>query len=66
MSTVPEAIVATHCGIKVFGLSLITNSCIMEYDCKDYASHEEVLETAKMRSQDIQTLITKMVSAVKV
>lgn len=66
MSTVPEAIVATYCGMKVFGLSLITNKCIMEYDCKNFANHEEVLETAKMRSQDIQTLITKMVAEVEV
>ena len=66
MSTVPEAIVAVHCGLKVFGMSLITNKCIMEYDCKDYANHEEVLATAKMRSKDVMTLITKMAAEVDV
>lgn len=25
MSTAPEVVVATHCGLRVFGLSLITN-----------------------------------------
>lgn len=66
MSTVPEATVAVYCGMKVFGLSLITNSCIMEYDCKTCANHEEVLETAKLRSKDVQTLISKMVAEVEV
>lgn len=30
MSTVPEVIIARHCGIKVIGLSLITNSVLSE------------------------------------
>mgnify|MGYP003571915493 CR=1 FL=1 len=66
MSTVPEAIIARYCGMKVFGLSLITNKCIMDYDNKSTANHEEVLETAKMRSNDVQTLITKMVDLMEV
>ena len=61
MSTVPEVLVAGHCGMTVFGMSLITNKCIMEYDSTNYANHEEVLETGKSRSKDMQKLISEMV-----
>ncbi|XP_069956586.1 purine nucleoside phosphorylase isoform X2 [Cherax quadricarinatus] len=43
MSTVPEVVVARHCGMKVFAFSLITNQCIMQYDTDATANHEEVL-----------------------
>ena len=42
MSTVPEVVVARHCGLKVFAFSLITNSCITEYETDESANHEEV------------------------
>lgn len=61
MSTVPEVLVATHCGMTVFGLSLITNKCVMEYDSQNFANHEEVLDTGKKRATDMQRLISDMV-----
>ena len=61
MSTVPEVLVATHCGMTVFGLSLITNKCVMEYDSQNFANHEEVLDTGKKRATDMQLLISDMV-----
>ncbi|MGY8654134.1 MAG: purine-nucleoside phosphorylase [Verrucomicrobiia bacterium] len=42
MSTVPEAIVARHCGMRVAGVSCITNAACSSADQK--VSHEEVLE----------------------
>lgn len=44
MSTVPEAIVCSHCGIPVIGISCITNCAagILEQPL----GHEEVVETA--------------------
>lgn len=40
MSTVPEVIVARHCGIKVFGMSIITD--LGGFDTPVEVSHEEV------------------------
>ncbi len=42
MSTIPEVLVARHCGVKVFAFSLITNACIVEEDSNEQANHEEV------------------------
>jgi len=44
MSTVPECIVARHCGIRVLGISCITN-CAAGLNDKPL-THEEVAETA--------------------
>ena len=61
MSTCPEVIVARHCGMKVFGLSLVTNKVIMDYESSETANHEEVLETGKARAHDIERLVAKIV-----
>jgi len=61
MSTVPEVIVARHCGMRCFGMSLVTNKCVMEWDCERKANHEEVLETGQMRSKDMQLMIAQLV-----
>lgn len=66
MSTVPEVLVAKHCGMRVLGLSLITNKCIMEHDSEAFANHEEVLETARVRSKDLQQLAAAIVQAMKI
>lgn len=44
MSTVPEALVANYCGIKVLGISCITNSAAGVHPSR--LSHQEVVETA--------------------
>lgn len=55
MSTVPEVIAARHAGIKVVGISCITN---MAAGILDQAlTHDEVIETAdKAKSKFIQLL----------
>ena len=46
MSTIPETIVAHHCGMKVFACSLITNMCVVEYGTGIETNHEEVRKVA--------------------
>ena len=55
MSTVPEAIVAVHAGMRVLGLSVITNVC--RPDCLDETGHEEVLEVADGASERMTRIV---------
>ncbi|KAM4881376.1 purine nucleoside phosphorylase-like [Thomomys bottae] len=57
MSTVPEVIVARHCGLRVFGFSLITNKVIMDYENLEKANHEEVLEAGKQAAQKLEQFV---------
>ena len=43
MSTIPEVLVASHCGIRIFAFSLITNECIVDEHSSEIANHEEVI-----------------------
>ena len=56
MSTVPEVIVARHCGIKVFGVSIITD--LGGFDVPVEVSHEEV-QKASNAAQPIMTEIMR-------
>ncbi|XP_072296186.1 purine nucleoside phosphorylase-like [Eucyclogobius newberryi] len=62
MSTAPEVVVASHCGLRVFGLSLITNKVVKSYEDEDSVDHEGVLEVGRLRAQTLQTLVTELVS----
>jgi purine-nucleoside phosphorylase len=48
MSTVPEATVAHHGGLRVMGISGISNVAIDDPDSEAEASHEEVLDAGKI------------------
>jgi purine-nucleoside phosphorylase len=54
MSTVPEAVVARQCGLKVAGISCITN--LAAGISKENLSHAKVLETA----EKVKTLAAKL------
>lgn len=56
MSTVPEVIVANHAGMKVFGVSVITD--LGGKDIKEVPTHEEV-QKAAVKAQPVMTHIIK-------
>lgn len=56
MSTVPEVIVANHAGMKVFGVSVITD--LGGKDIKEVPTHEEV-QKAALKAQPIMTSLMK-------
>ena len=62
MSTVPEAITATHCGIKTVGISLITNMAAGILN--QPLSHEEVQETATLSSEKFTKLVDQIIKTV--
>ncbi|XP_057692711.1 purine nucleoside phosphorylase 6 isoform X1 [Corythoichthys intestinalis] len=64
MSTVPEVVVARHCGLRVLGLSLITNKVVTDYDSNEKANHEEVLATTSLRAQDLQRLVRHLITKI--
>ena len=55
MSTVPEALVATHCGMEVLGISCISNMAAGVLNQK--LSHQEVMDTGAMVHDKFQKLI---------
>ena len=47
MSTIPEVLVASHCGIRIFAFSVITNECIVDEHSSESANHDEVISIFK-------------------
>lgn len=59
MSTVPEVIVARHGGMRVFGISVITD--LGGKDIKEVPTHEEVQLAAEKAQPNVVALITELV-----
>ena len=59
MSTVPEAITANYCGIKVLGISCITNSAAGIK--KEKLSHEEVMHSSAYANKNFAALIKEII-----
>jgi purine-nucleoside phosphorylase len=59
MSTVPETIVAVHCGLKTVGLSVITDMCLP--DALEPANVEAIIATANEASPRLVRLVRGIV-----
>jgi purine-nucleoside phosphorylase len=62
MSTVPEVVVARHMGMRVLGLSLITNTATGEES--EEVNHAEVLEAARATQSLFVALVRGIVSGI--
>lgn len=60
MSTVPEAVAARHMGMRVLGISCITNMASGILD--QPLSHEEVMQTGKMVEKRFSALVADVVN----
>uniref|UniRef100_A0A087XSC0 purine-nucleoside phosphorylase n=1 Tax=Poecilia formosa TaxID=48698 RepID=A0A087XSC0_POEFO len=61
MSMVPEVTVAKHCGLRVLGLTLVTNKVSLDYSREEKVNHDEVLEICKMRAELLQKLVSTLI-----
>lgn len=59
MSTVHEAITAVHCGMKVFGFSLVTNTCLDEDSDEEDVGHAAVMEVGNKNSVDLSRFVER-------
>ena len=59
MSTVPETIAATHCGLKVLGVSCITNMAAGVLN--QSINHQDVMETGRRVRSEFAALLTKVI-----
>jgi purine-nucleoside phosphorylase len=55
MSTVPEVLVAVHCGMKVLGFSIITDMCLP--DALQPVRIEEIIAVANLAEAKLRTLV---------
>lgn len=60
MSTVPEVITARHCGMKVLGISCITNMAAGILDQK--LDHSEVMDTARKTEKAFIRLVSEIIA----
>ncbi len=60
MSTVPEVIAASHSGMKVFGMSVISN--VFREDNTTDCTHEEVLEGVAKAGNKMSNIVTRLIA----
>ncbi|HZL88111.1 MAG TPA: purine-nucleoside phosphorylase [Pirellulaceae bacterium] len=63
MSTVPEVLVAVHCGLKVLGLSVVTDMCLP--DALEPADVPKIIATANAAEPKLRKLILGVLAGEK-
>lgn len=62
MSTIPEVIVARQCGIRVFGMSVITNKSNFDNIPKNFNDGADVVKAADAAADRMTALFTRIIS----
>ena len=63
MSTIPEVIVARHCGIRVFGMSVVTNEANSRNVPKNLNDGDDVVKQAGIAATRMSELFRRMIEA---
>ena len=63
MSTIPEVIVARHCGLKVFGVSVVTNMSNFLNVEKNLNDGDDVVKQANLAAEKMESLFSMMIEA---
>lgn len=63
MSTIPEVIVARHCGIRVFGMSVVTNMANTDNVPRNFNDAEDVVKQADIAADKMCELFSRMIAA---
>ena len=63
MSTIPEVIVARHCGLRVFGMSVVTNCANTDNVAKTLNDGDDVVKQADAAAERMTSLFASMIAA---
>ena len=61
MSTIPEVIVARHCGIRVFGMSVVTNLSNTSNEARILNDGDDVVEQANIAADKMSALFSGII-----
>ena len=61
MSTIPEVIVARHCGMRVFGMSVITNKCNTDNTPHNFNDGDDVVRAADAAADRMCGIFTRLI-----
>jgi len=66
MSSIPECLVAHHCGIEVLAFCLVTNQCHLDMENHQSAApnHQEVLDAAEAKKSDLKRFVSVLVEKI--
>merc|ERR1712147_512394 len=66
MSSIPESLVAHHCGMSVLAFCLVTNQCCLDIDSHTSAApdHQEVLDAAEAKKHDLRKFVSALIEKI--